>query len=76
MGTFTRTTTYPITLSNGQTIDATVTYTATYKDTPNDPGITKHEFMIEPCDLVGSPQLDARKSQMRPLQTPIIPLMR
>ena len=64
MGTYIESKIFQMPLGNGQTIDVTVTYKATYRDDAGNPGITKHDFSIEPCEVVGTPQLDAIKSQI------------
>ena len=43
---------FPITV-NGRLMTVTVTYSATYENG----GISQHALTIEPCELVGTPQL-------------------
>jgi hypothetical protein len=63
MGTYTQTNTYRI-IVNGQQVTVTTTYKATCLDPPAGPGITKHELSIQPCDVVGSAELEAIKNQI------------
>src|SRR5882724_13477583 len=63
MSQFVRTGNFPITV-NGQTVIVTTTYKATYSDDPSNHFISRMEFTITPCDVVGSPELEGIKSQI------------